>query len=726
MSIDFGRVQIDSKTGQATISPKVMGMDPKEIVKGIMDAQTEKLTKQPEATLDKINKKTEALSKFESLIQSYKSSLEALRGVQEGITPSGDLGNFIAEATSKQSSYVGANGLQGPVSSAVDIIDINMSNCTDPLSFDIQVNQLAQQDVSHALNGFTSTTQSFAHLGLMNAGQNETMTIQNGTGSTVINISSTMCLQDLINSLNNVGQTTGLLAQSISVTPTDNRLYFQATQTGTPLNITYSAGLQALGGLMPPDVSKVVSYASVSNPTVAQNLNGNLYLGVGAGPQGSASTISISNNNSLNDIRDLINAQANVSGVTAQILSEGGGAGRLMLSTTNGSPLKISSDQGVQNPILPVNNSVKQTFLSAQFLYQNTPIVRTTNEITDLIPNATLTLKKADPYTTVSLTMQPPRNKAIQDIETWINEHNKMIDYIKEQTSSDSETGASSPDAHLRNSVTLQRVQSFIQENITSTIMGTGTGNANCLAQIGIKLGSDGHLSIDQQRDPVTQKLLFLSMIETNFNQVRDVLAFNSSSNNANFSVVQHSGVISDQITNAGINVQINKDAQGHLSGSLQVPGPTGFNANIVIQDFGTYLNITVDPNNPNAGLLSGLNFHYSNLTNLNNNSSESATISLSQGITDRLMQNFTQVTSQGAYDPISDRFTNQGELVLEREDLKKGKTETQKKLNKIKEKLKTNHEKLVQKFTKMAADVLKSLNFQKQLDSFLKSADAA
>lgn len=203
---------------------------------------------------------------------------------------------------------------------------------------------------------------------------------------------------------------------------------------------------------------------------------------------------------SLNTIASRINS-AGIPGVTASVVSE----------TVNGTTyyrLKIEGDSALptftdSNNILKnlgiLQNQYERELVQAQdaeFTVDGISFTRSKNQITDVIPGVTLTLLSADATnpkrTTITLTRDYDGIKG--SINNFINAYNSLVDFLKQNASFDKETLQGGV---LFGDTTVSLIQDTLTRKITDVVQGLD-GTLRALTQVGVQLGQDGKLSLDE------------------------------------------------------------------------------------------------------------------------------------------------------------------------------------------------------------------------------------
>lgn len=240
------------------------------------------------------------------------------------------------------------------------------------------------------------------------------------------------------------------------------------------------------------------SYSSVSAPVLAgAATSASFEFRKGGVATGVSITIDPSNN-TLAGLRDAING-AN-QGVTAAIVDVAGDGAHqqiVLTSTDTGASGRVEiaettstgtgADLGVSSLNPPDGDASK---LDATFSINGLTLTRSTNNISDAVAGLSITLKKVG-----ASSIQIGQSSEIgDDLKAFADAYNAVQDFIAGQYTKDSgdrPTGILAGDSTLRN---VQKQLSTIT-GITSTNNG---GTLTSLAQIGISLGKDGKMSVDQ------------------------------------------------------------------------------------------------------------------------------------------------------------------------------------------------------------------------------------
>lgn len=215
---------------------------------------------------------------------------------------------------------------------------------------------------------------------------------------------------------------------------------------------------------------------------------------------GSGAPVSIaidSAHSSLNDIAAAINA-ANA-GVTATVLTDSGGA-RLSIKGKTGADqaFTLTATEDVGAPGLSAleigpgatGTTVGSGARDAIVAVDGLALKRSTNSISDLIPNVKLDLVSAAPGTSVALGSSAPTDTLTQAVNNFVQTYNNLHSVLKSDL--DAKSGLLFGDPAT---ATLNRsLQSF---TLTKLASSATTGAPTTLAEIGVATNRDGTLTVN-------------------------------------------------------------------------------------------------------------------------------------------------------------------------------------------------------------------------------------
>lgn len=233
-------------------------------------------------------------------------------------------------------------------------------------------------------------------------------------------------------------------------------------------------------------------------------------------------TLDGNNNASIEDVRDAINNADDNIGVTATILvvngdkrlvfstDETGAANELTITgtTTTTDPAgdldiyDYNSGTATPNASDPNKGDVAGYYdqviaaADAVFSVDGQSMTSATNTVTDVIPDATITLKDENPGEPITLSISENSSAIKNQISTLVDGYNELITLINQQTSYNSETNAAG--ALLGDSL-VNNLQSQIRNALTSRITNSSS-NYTSLSSIGITTEADGTFKLDSDK----------------------------------------------------------------------------------------------------------------------------------------------------------------------------------------------------------------------------------
>ena len=309
------------------------------------------------------------------------------------------------------------------------------------------------------------------------------------------------------------------------LTTVDDFLSRKAT-SGNDKVFTVSASSDAVAGTFEIAVEqlaqshKLLSQGLASSGAVVGT--GTLSISVGS----EAFTVTVdSASNTLAGIRDAINGASDNTGVSATIVNvdsgQGGSVAKLVLTATktgsagaitvtatdddgnNTDPLGLSAlayDPGAGTPV--TNLSELRPAQDARILIDGQAVTRSTNTISDAIDGVTITLKgpsetdtNGDPVAAV-LSVQIDEAAATGLVRGLVTAYNAVVDAIKQVASYNATTRQATS---LFGDSTVRGLQSSLRGELNRAVSGLPAGLAS-LADIGIRTGADGKLSVDSTK----------------------------------------------------------------------------------------------------------------------------------------------------------------------------------------------------------------------------------
>ncbi|RTE66863.1 flagellar hook protein FliD [Amphritea opalescens] len=222
-------------------------------------------------------------------------------------------------------------------------------------------------------------------------------------------------------------------------------------------------------------------------------------------------TLDSSNNATIQDVRDAINNADDNIGVTATILNVNGNERLVFTANESGTDnaLTISGtsttgdldiyDYNSGSATPDANGDVASyydqviTAADAVFSVDGQSMTSSSNTITDVIPDATITLKDSNVGEPITLSISENSSAIKNQITTLVDGYNELIALINEQTSYDADTGAA---GSLLGDSLVNTIERQIRNTLTDRIENSDS-NYTSLASIGITTTTDGSLELD-------------------------------------------------------------------------------------------------------------------------------------------------------------------------------------------------------------------------------------
>ncbi|HMD96024.1 MAG TPA: flagellar filament capping protein FliD [Terriglobia bacterium] len=275
------------------------------------------------------------------------------------------------------------------------------------------------------------------------------------------------------------------------------------------------------------------------------------------------------NDNTLNSLASYINKNSQTLGVTANVITDAGGARLSIVSNTTGQPGNITvvsnttglnfnnATTGLPNAIAGVNASLS---------VDGVPVSSASNTVTGAIPGVTLNLVGTS-STAVTLGIAPDTTQATSAVNNFVSAYNAVVQAINTQFSYTA--GASSQPPLFADSG-LQQVQQTLNTDINTAL--TGNNGITNLESIGVSLQDDGTLQVNSAT--------LSSALTNNFSAVQNL--FQQTTGQKGFAVQLNSDLTN--LTNT-ISGPLAIDLQGVNSSLTAVANEINdFQANITTQ----------------------------------------------------------------------------------------------------------------------------------------------
>jgi flagellar hook-associated protein 2 len=296
-------------------------------------------------------------------------------------------------------------------------------------------------------------------------------------------------LGDLVSKLQSLGTTaTGLSdatsIQSLSASTSDSsRVTISAT--GSAIATNYNLSVQQLAR------AQTSVSTTFGSDTAGAAGTGSLTLTVGAG---APVTINYGANDTLDTIASAINSSAAGTSVSASVMNVGKGYQLVVSSRQSGAANAISFQESGSGLGFTQPGSTVVSARDAAFTVNGIAVTRPSNVVSDLFSGVTFTLRSETPAGAgdTSLTVQTDVSGLQSKVQSIVDGYNTVANALNAQLSYNGQTKG--PDT-LFGDPALQALQR--QMGLAFAHSYSSSGGTSSPAALGIKLASDGTLSID-------------------------------------------------------------------------------------------------------------------------------------------------------------------------------------------------------------------------------------
>lgn len=306
---------------------------------------------------------------------------------------------------------------------------------------------------------------------------------------------------------------------------------FNTKQTLTTASGTIAAS--ALVGITAADNAEVGSHtltinriasadtiaSSVSLPdstsTVVLTANTTLTLG--------GANVALTNTMSLTQIRDAINAENANTGVTASIVQASATSYRMVLKSDDmGKAITLTDDLGGAGlaELGLAASGATDTSLSAELVIDGVTALRAANSVSDLIEGLSLELFQADAGKPMTIQVSNNLTGISDAVTSFVTAYNDFVDFVKSQRVVGSD-GTVGEDQVLFNDNLLQTNYRNLQGILSVGANGISAGALKTLNDVGIELGSDGKLTVEDSTK-------FEDALLNNLDEVKNLFGFGS------------------------------------------------------------------------------------------------------------------------------------------------------------------------------------------------------
>jgi len=449
----------------------------------------------------------------------------------------------------------GSTGLTASVTfpSGVPSLTFSNTNTGAPVSFNLATASSNILDPNGVLNAITNSTfsttststavvvASGATSGQFNAG---TITIAGPSGTANVTLHANDTISDVANDFNAATPTTGLTA-TVSVNAGVYSLTFtNASNHSVNFSLTDASShiLDSSGVLSAQTTANYVPNPSVDTVVVASGagtgqFNAGTYSIKGPGGIGS---VTLTTGQTLSQVAADFNTAQSTTGISAQVIQTSTGSDTLVFSSTT-TGMNTAFDLTLSSTVLSGGTLAgSSTFQSAatgsdaQFDLNGIAVDRSTNAISDLIPDVTFNLLQntnAVSNANITLSVAPDTSTIAQGITSFATAYNDFLSFYATQTALNS-SGTPASSAILYSDTTLRTVYNQLTNEASTIVKGLASTAPNSLAAVGVSFVNtpangttpqiDNTLSVDSSA--------LQSALQSNLAAVENVFGSNLSS----------------------------------------------------------------------------------------------------------------------------------------------------------------------------------------------------
>ncbi len=274
--------------------------------------------------------------------------------------------------------------------------------------------------------------------------------------------------------------------------------------TGDEAQVTVSVGETAVPASYQVEVVQLAQAQKLESGAFgsAGAVVGTGTLTIAVGSESFSLTVD-SENNTLEGIRDAINAAADNKGVAATIVNGDAGSYLVLAGENTGSDQSITVTQAGGDGGLsaleydPANMlaslTERQEALDARVRIDGVDVSSDTNVVVDAIEGVTLNLVAANPGTTTEVTIENDLDAVRDQLKSFVDGYNALVDAFDAQTGFDPETETAGP---LLGDLAVRGVRDQLRRELSVAVTGIEAGFGSLL-DIGIETGVGGKLTLN-------------------------------------------------------------------------------------------------------------------------------------------------------------------------------------------------------------------------------------
>ena len=249
-----------------------------------------------------------------------------------------------------------------------------------------------------------------------------------------------------------------------------------ATSSNTDL-FTVSADSSAVAGSFSIKVDQLAQSAKMRSGDFTSDTAvlgaGTLTIGLGA----SSFNITVASDTTLAGVRDAINQASDNPGIKATIIKVDSGSQLVLTSDKVGAANAISIaatdtdalDGNDLTRLATASLTSMQTASDAIIYVDGQKVTKASNSFSDVIPGVTISLNKADPLTTGTLSIALDTASAKSKVNDFINAYNSLASTMSSLSSYNAQTKQA---ARLFGDTTLRGVQNQIRQALSNPVQG--------------------------------------------------------------------------------------------------------------------------------------------------------------------------------------------------------------------------------------------------------------
>lgn len=534
-SVDFGSIRFED--GAPQLSTKVLGVNVEDIVKGLEEAQRIPILKK-ESQIETNTKKLAALAEMETAMTSLQSAVQKLR--DPGLLSS------TTDVFKSKAAYATSATLSNPSG----IVGISAAQGADIGSFELKVMQVASTD-QRVTSSKTSKTDD-----LVSA--NGTLKL-NGVN---VNLTETMSLEDVATAINATTATSKVKAQVLQLSDGNFRLVMNGTETGSVIDFAGS------------DASTLTDL----DLTVLQQTSQS--FGAGVNPLSTSDNLTINGvdvaldaSDNLEEIATKING-AGIGNIKASVYETSDGKQHLLINSTNANTdVEIGAGTLATDLGFTANRIDEQ--LAAKVQYNGLTATRPTNSFSDLIPGLTFDVYQAAPNDSITVSVENDLAVVKEGIAEMVDAYNALAELIDSHQNISS-SGEVSEDAVLYGNSLLRSVDQQLSGLLGGSIKGGTftTGNITSFADVGIELGQDNRLTVD---DTALDNALL-----TRFDDVKAIFAYVAESDNPNFVSIDRPDTMDPAVAGQNVDVVLRNRGEARTTTVNDANAPLGLEMDVL------------------------------------------------------------------------------------------------------------------------------------------------